>query len=112
MLVIDGDAASTGNGTTGAFGKGSTAGAGAAAGAAADTIGFCDGLGGAGFGAGAGGFASTFGAGGVGGGATGLNAGMATVFGDSDLGFRGRSHVSHRIPAEISRPHMKHFEAI
>ena len=89
-LVIAGDTDSTRNGTTGAFGNGSTA----AAGAALEAL----------FGGGV-----VFFAGGSGG---RLNAGMATVFVVWDRVFFGGSHFSHKIPVEISRPHMKHLEAM
>src|SRR6185369_2316209 len=87
-LVSAGDADSTGNGSTGAFGKASSATAVVSFERGGVTVTGADG--GFGEGRGAGGASTT--------------SGAALTF-----GFRGLSHLSQRIPCEIDEPHMKHF---
>jgi hypothetical protein len=104
-LVIAGEADSTGNGSSGAFGNGSGSGAGAAAVAAPperrvavlSPTGF-ETVGGD----------ATAGGAGAGGAASAVTAGFAAA----SFGLRGLSHFSQRIPRVIAAPHMKHFWAI
>jgi hypothetical protein len=112
MLVIAGEADSTGNGRRGALGKGSGSGAIAVAAAAWPLFrGATDSREGWGCCVGAFGFDETGAlARGV---STGGEGGMTSVAaGAGCFGFLGLSHRSQRIPRVIAAPHMKHFEAM
>jgi hypothetical protein len=97
-LVIAGEADSTGNASSGAFGNGSGSGAGAVAAAVAGpaerrvAVLSPDGFGGGEMG--------------------GAGGGGAVLAFASAFGFLGLSHFSQRIPLLIAAPHMKHLEAI
>jgi hypothetical protein len=102
-LVIAGEADSTGNGSSGAFGNGSGSGAGAAAVAAPPDrrVAVLSPTG----------FEVTGGGGGEAGGG-GSGGGAISVFAADCFGLRGLSHFSQRIPRAIAAPHMKHFWAM
>lgn len=121
MLVIAGEADSTGNGTIGAFGNGSATFAACAACAPLDEL--CAGVARTGVTAGGGGCARGAAGGGVtwvdgrGGGVAGRVSPGDDGFGGGAAGretsgFLGRSHLSQRKPFVISRPHSTQVDFI
>jgi hypothetical protein len=116
MLVMAGEADSTGNGRRGALGKGSGSGAIAVAAAAWPLLrGAADsreGWGCCGGGCAFGLAGSDALARGVSTGDEGGIASEAALAGAGCFGFLGLSHRSQRIPRVIAAPHIKHFEAM